>query len=177
MKSPDERKNSLIETDRLCIRPFSEADAEFVLRLLNSPSFIENIADKGVRTVDDAGSYLRDGPMASYAKHGFGLWRVGLKSDDTAIGMAGLIQREFLEHADIGYALLSEFFGQGYAYEAASAVMDYAREVLGKQRVLAIVNAENAASIRLLGKLGFASDGVLSLPDENRPVELFVSSA
>lgn len=173
MNNTAELNTTLIETDRLCIRPFSEADAEFVLRLLNSPSFIDNIADKGVRTLDDARAYLRDGPMASYVTHGFGLWRVGLKSDDTPIGMAGLIQRDFLEHVDIGYALLPEFFGQGYAFEAASAVMEYARGVLGTQRVLAIVNAENAASIGLLGKLGFEAEGTLNLPDDDCPVQLF----
>lgn len=162
-----------ITTQRLHLKPLSLDDAPFILRLLNEPSFIQNIGDKGVRDLDGACGYLRDGPLASYAQHGFGLWRVGLAGEDTAIGMAGLLKRDWLDDVDIGYALLPEYGGAGYALEAASAVMAHARSVLRLRRVLAIVNPDNAASIRLLGKLGFQGDGEVRPPGADRDVRLF----
>lgn len=164
-----------MNTERLQLRQFTLDDAGFVLRLLNDPGFIRHIADKGVRDLDGARSYLQGGPIASYAQHGFGLWRVGLAGQDTAIGMAGLLRRDYLPDMDIGYAFLPEYGGQGYAFEAACAVMDHARRALDARRVLAIVNRDNAPSIRLLGKLGFEDEGVVRAPGSEREVRLFAA--
>ncbi|MCZ6835861.1 MAG: GNAT family N-acetyltransferase [Planctomycetota bacterium] len=94
-----------IETKRLTIRPFCLGDADFILRLLNEPSFIENIGDKGVRNLEDAERYLQDGPLASYEQHGHGLWHVGLRESDVSIGMAGILKRDALDDVDLGYSL------------------------------------------------------------------------
>jgi len=122
-----------LETDRLRLRRLSvdDADAKFILRLLNEPSFIQNIGDRGVRTIEDARAYILQGPVASYEKFGFGLLLVEQKESGLAIGMCGLLKRDVLEHIDIGYALLPEFWSQGYALESASAVMSYVRVKLG----------------------------------------------
>jgi len=104
-----------LETPRLRLREFTEDDAAFVLRLLNEPSFIEFIGDRGVRSLDDARRYLREGPMVSYRAHGHGLLRVSLKIDDTPIGMCGLVKRDTLPESDIGFALLSEHWERGYS--------------------------------------------------------------
>ncbi|HSR64473.1 MAG TPA: GNAT family N-acetyltransferase, partial [Xanthomonadaceae bacterium] len=145
----------VIDTPRLVLRCLDLDDAPFFLRLVNEPSFIQNIADKGVRTLDDAREHLRNGPMASYARHGHGLWRVDLKDTGTPIGICGLIRRDVLDDVDVGYALLPEFCGLGYAAEAAAAALAHARDALGLSRVVAVVNADNARSLRLLAKLGF----------------------
>lgn len=164
-----------LTTARLRIRPFSLDDAPFVLRLLNEPSFIQIIADKGVRDLDDARRYLREGPLASYQRHGFGLWCVDLAEPGGPIGMAGLLKRDYLDHIDLGYAFLPEHTGAGYALEAAAAVMDHARTSLGVRRVLAIVNEHNARSIRLLEKLGFVGEGMIRMPGVEREVRLFAA--
>lgn len=148
----------LCRTNRLNIRHFVVADAEFILRLLNDRSFIDNIADRGVRSVADAERYLRDGPMASYAAHGHGLNCVELRESGEPIGMCGILKRDTLPYPDLGYALLPEHTGQGYAREAAAAVMQHATDELGLRRLLAIVNADNSRSIRLLADLGFLPD-------------------
>ncbi|PKL97108.1 MAG: GNAT family N-acetyltransferase [Gammaproteobacteria bacterium HGW-Gammaproteobacteria-7] len=145
----------LCTTKRLCIRRFVPGDAGFILRLLNERSFIDNIADRQVRSLADAERYLRDGPMASYAAHGHGLNCVELRESGEPIGMCGILKRDTLPHPDLGYALLPEHTGQGYAREAAAAVMQHATDELGIRRLLAIVNADNSRSIRLLGQLGF----------------------
>lgn len=162
-----------ISTGRLVLRPFTLGDDVFILRLLNDPGFVRHIADKGVRDLEGARRYLRDGPLASYARWGFGLWRVELADDDTPIGMAGLLKRDYLPDMDIGYAFLPEHGGQGYAREAAAGVLDYARGRLNAPRVLAIVKEDNARSIRLLERLGFEPEGTVRPPGEQADVRLF----
>ena len=162
----------LLDTRRLTLRCLDLDDAPFFLRLVNDPSFIANIADKGVRTLDDARENLRNGPIASYARHGHGLWMVELKDTGTPIGICGLIKRDVLDDIDVGYALLPEFCGQGYAAEAAAAALAYGRETLGLQRVVAVVNAENARSLRLLEKLGFRYERMVRLSPNDREIQL-----
>ena len=146
---------SLLETQRLIIRELNVDDAQFILTLLNEPSFLHYIGDKKVRNLDDARRYILDGPVASYERHGFGLFRVELKDSHIPIGMCGLLKREELPDPDIGFAFLPDFRNRGYAFEAAAAVLNYARQRLKLDRVLAIVNPDNDASIKLLQKLGF----------------------
>ena len=165
----------IIETERLQLRRLSVDDAEFILRLLNEPSFIQNISDRGVRSLDDARAYILKGPVASYEKFGFGLWMVETKPRATPIGICGLLKREVLEDVDIGYALLPEFWSQGYALESASAVMSYAREKLRATRVLAVVNADNQSSIRLLEKLGFQFERMVRLSENAPEIKLFAA--
>lgn len=161
-----------LETDHLTIRELTLDDAGFVLELLNDPGFHRYIGDKGVRDLAGAIGYLRDGPLAMYAKHGFGLWLVALR-DGTPIGMCGPLKRDNLEHPDLGFALLARFAGRGYAHEAASAVLAHAQTVLKLGPILAITAAENPSSINLLGKLGFRFERMIDLPGNAAPSRLF----
>jgi RimJ/RimL family protein N-acetyltransferase len=163
-----------LETKRLQLRPLTLHDADFVLDLLNEPSFIEHIGDKQVRTLEDARSYVELGPQASYAAHGFGLDCVELKSSGDSIGICGLLKRDFLDDVDVGYAFLPEYWSRGYAIEAVEAVMVDARDRLGLTRVAALVNSNNASSIRLLDKLGFRFDRMVSLHEGEPDVRLYV---
>jgi RimJ/RimL family protein N-acetyltransferase len=163
----------LLETERLLIRRLEAADAEFILELLNEPAFIQNIADRGVRTVADAAAYIQNGPIASYERFGFGLFWVGLKDTGTAIGMCGLLKRDFLDDVDIGFAFLERYRGQGYALEAASTVMEYGWRTLGLQRIVAITAPHNEASARLLGKLGMQFEGMVRMPGAAADSKLF----
>ena len=166
----------VLETERLRLRRLSIDDAEFILRLLNEPSFIQYIGDKNVRTIEDARLYLLNGPIASYQKYGFGLFLIELQDSGTPIGMCGLLKRDVLENIDLGYALIPEFWSQGYGYEAAAAVKSYAGQVLGMQRIVAVTNIENQSSIRLLEKIGFRFEKMLKLADDQEEVMLFGST-
>jgi RimJ/RimL family protein N-acetyltransferase len=161
-----------LQTDRLIIRELTLADAPFVLELLNEPAFHEYIGDRGVRDVAGAEKYLRDGPLASYAKHGFGLWGVTLH-DGTPLGICGLLQRDYLENPDLGYALLARHHGQGYAHEAAAAVVRHADGPLGRATLHALTAFRNPASVRLLGKLGFDFVKFFEQPGYPEPSRLF----
>ncbi|WP_342117801.1 GNAT family N-acetyltransferase [Pseudoduganella sp. OTU4001] len=146
----------MIETERLTLRPITVDDAAFYLQLLNEPSFLENIGDKGVRDLDGARAAILAGPVEMQARLGYSLWLVLRKEDGAAIGMCGLIRRDTLPATDIGYAYLPAYWGQGYAWEAAQAAMAYGRDVVGLTRLLGIVSPGNTASSQLLQKLGMS---------------------
>jgi [ribosomal protein S5]-alanine N-acetyltransferase len=162
-----------IETARMTLRPMVEEDAEFILELLNESSFIQNIGDRHVRTIDDARSYIVNGPMASYEKNGFGLCLVVLKETGESIGMCGLIRRNGLDDVDIGYALLPRFWSKGYAVEAAQAVKAYAKDVIGLKRIVAITDPANQGSIRVLEKIGLRFERMVRLSVDDIELKLF----
>jgi RimJ/RimL family protein N-acetyltransferase len=164
----------ILETERLSLRELNADDAVFILELLNEPAFIQNIADRGVRTIADARVYIEIGPIASYEKFGFGLYLVELKESDIPIGMCGLLKRDYLEDIDIGYAFLERFWSKGYAYESASAVMGYARNILKLRRVVATTTLDNQGSIRVREKMGFKFDKIITLPGYAEGSRLFV---
>ena len=145
---------TVLQTARITLRRLTVADASFMRDLVNEPSWIRFIGDRGVRTVEDARAYLVKGPMAMYERCGFGLWLCEARASGEALGICGLIKRDTLEDVDIGFAFLPRFWGQGYAREAAAAVLDYGREVLELDRIVAITSPDNTSSIRLLEKLG-----------------------
>ena len=166
----------VIETDRLTLRKFTENDAVFILRLLNEPSFLEFVGDKGVRTLDDARRYLREGPIASYAEFGFGLYLVQHREDSVEIGMCGLLKRPTLDDADIGFGFIPEFWSQGFATEAARAVLDRAKRQHGLNRIVAITAPHNSASIQVLEKIGLRFEKTLSLSEGSPEIFLFSTS-
>ena len=145
----------VLETERLQLCHLALADAPFILTLLNEPSFLRYIGDRGVRSLLDARRYLETGPIASYAHNGFGLWLAVRKADGAALGLCGLLRRPTLDAPDLGYAFLPAYWSQGYASEAAAAALDYGQRGLGLGRIVAIVAPENYRSIKLLEKLGF----------------------
>ena len=165
----------ILETERLILRQFSTDDAEFILELVNEQSFIQNIGDRGVRTLDDARAYILRVAVTSYEKNGFGLYLVLLKESGESIGMCGLIKREGLEDVDIGYAFLPKFWSKGYALEAALAVRDYARDVIGLKRLVAITDPENQGSIRVLEKIGMRYEKMVRLSADDIELKLFAA--
>lgn len=163
----------MIHTARLTLRELREADAAFILGLLNDPAWLLHIGDKGVRTLDDARAYIANGPVASHARHGFGLDLVELKADATPIGLCGLIKRDTLPDVDIGYAFLPQFRGAGYAVEAGAAVIEHARDTLALPRLAAIVSPDNHASIRVLEKLGLRFEKLVRMSAGGPETSLF----
>ena len=164
----------ILDTDRLTLCELSSGDAEFIFTLLNDPSWLRYIGDKGVRNLEDARRYILNGPVYSYSRFGYGLYLTKLKTDQTPIGLCGLLKRESLDDPDIGFAFLTEHTGKGYAYESAAAVMQYAKDELGLERVVAITSVENHSSIRLLEKLGLKYQGMINVSDEYPESKFFV---
>ena len=164
---------TVLETERLSLRELTVDDAEFIMTLLNEPSFLRYIGDKKVRNLDDARQYILNGPVASYERHAFGLNCVELRESHTPIGMCGLLKRDELPDPDIGFALLPDFWNKGFAFEAADAVLKDARERLQIERILAITSLDNEASINLLQRLGFRFEEVVQLSPNGEQLRLF----
>lgn len=166
---------AILQTPRLSIRELRLDDAPFIVELLNEPDFLRYIGDRGVRDLEGARAYLQGGPLASYAEHGHGLWLVQLRDNGAPIGICGLLRRQTLDAPDIGFAYLADYRGQGYGYEAARAVLDHGRDALGMERVVAITQPDNTASIGLLSKLGLRREGTVRLDAAGPDLELFAT--
>jgi RimJ/RimL family protein N-acetyltransferase len=163
----------VIQCERLSLRELDLHDAEFILRLLNEPGFLTFIGDKGVRNLDDAREYLAKGPLESYRRHGFGLYLVSRRGDESPIGICGLVKRDTLVDPDVGFAFLEEHWFKGYASEAAAAVLVYARDTLGIERIVAITAIDNWGSIAVLEKIGLTLERRVRLGDDSKELNLF----
>jgi [ribosomal protein S5]-alanine N-acetyltransferase len=144
----------MISSKRLIIRPATLKDAPFILELLNSSGWLEFIGDRNVHTVAEAETYLTTRLVGVNPTKGCGIYTIFTKENDTPIGMSSLVKRDYLEHVDIGYALLPEHEGKGYATEASEAVLDYAMNTLGHNPIVGICLKKHSASVRVLEKIG-----------------------
>ncbi|WP_242927798.1 GNAT family N-acetyltransferase [Pontibacter vulgaris] len=163
----------ILETERLRLREFILADTKFIIELVNTPGWIQYIGERNVKTDEQAVKYLENGPLKSYAQHGFGLYLAETKDDKKPIGMCGILKRDNLENPDIGFAFLPDFNGKGYAFEVASATLSYATNKLNLPTVLATVLPDNARSIKLLEKLGLRFIKTFCYPDSKQELRLY----
>jgi RimJ/RimL family protein N-acetyltransferase len=163
----------MLATERLRLERLTCDDSTFILGLLNEPGFIAFIGDKGVRTEDDARQYLRDGPIGSYATNGFGLYLVRLSDSGEPVGICGLVKRDEFDEPDLGFAFCEEHWGKGFASEASQAVLEHGRLDLGLRRIIAIADADNVASVKVLNKLGFRFERRVTMPGESDEVCLY----
>lgn len=145
---------TVIETPRLRLRTATLDDAAFYMELVNDPSWIANIGQRNIHTVEAASAALESGPMAQFRDHGYSLYILERLSDGALVGMAGLVRRDSLPGPDIGYAVRPAYWGQGYAWEAAAAIVQHAQHVLRLPTLYGITSLQNQASINLLNKLG-----------------------
>jgi len=171
--TPDAMSNWLIETDRLRLRPVTVGDTALMLAVWNDPAFIENVADRGIRTVEQAREAIKAGAQKLFDDYGYGPYCISLKSDGTLIGICGIFRRENIDDPDIGFGVLPDYCGKGYAGEAAKAVVKYARDTLGIGVLTAIVSPTNAPSIGLIEKLGLTFERMITMPGEDDAICLY----
>ena len=163
----------IVETPRLHIRELTIEDAEFVFKLVNEPSFLENIGDKGVRNLEDARQFILEGPWTSHRERGYGQFLVELKEGGDPIGVCGLLFRESLDVSDNGCAFLPQYWRRGFAFEAACAVMEYGRSTLGIETIVGLTSKDNLASIKALEKLGMKFDRMVKMSDDDPGTALY----
>jgi len=167
---------TIIETQRLLLQEVQLTDAPFIFELLNTPSWIKYIGDRGIRTIADAEQYIQKSFLDSYKKNGFGLYKMVLKTSNVPIGLCGLVNRVSLEDIDIGFALLPDYAKKGYAYEAANATMEYAWNQVGLTTVVAITSKDNANSQQLLEKIGLQQTDVITLEGDDEELLFYAVS-
>ena len=171
--TPDAGNNWLMETDRLRLRPVTVDDTALMLAVWNDPAFIENVSDRGIRTVEQAREAIKAGAEKLFEDYGYGPYCMSLKSDGTMIGICGIFKRENIEDPDIGFGVLPDYCENGYAGEAAKAVVDYARTTLGIGVLTALVSPTNAPSIGLIEKLGLTFERMITMPGEDDAICLY----
>lgn len=162
-------------TERLILRPTSIDDAEMMLQLLNSPKYIQNIGDRGVRTREDAMRYIQERFEPHYNKHGFGSFTLIKKNTSEKIGTCGLYVRPGLEVPDIGFALFEDFENQGYGYESASHLIEKLSKDFHLEKVSAITSKTNLPSQKLIQKLGLRFKKRVVLPNEDEELLYYES--
>ena len=160
-----------LKTARLLLRELEVTDTSFIVELLNSPGWLQNIGDRGVHTLSDAENYIRDRVTKSYTLHGFGLWKVIV--DEKPAGLCGFVKREGLEYPDLGFAFLPQYNGKGYASEAALACMNWMKEHRLYSVIQGITLPANIASIRVLEKAGLQFEKNIRLPGDPETLMLF----
>jgi len=164
---------TVLETERLLLTRLSYDHCEFIIELVNEPSFKQFIADKDVHSLEDARRYLREGPIGSYERLGYGLFLVTVKEAGIPAGICGLVKREEFDDPDLGFAFLVRYRRNGYASESAGAVLEYGFGELGLGRIVAMADPDNAPSVRLLESLGFAYERKVRMPDDDHDISLF----
>lgn len=164
---------TVLETERLLLARLSYDHCEFIFELVNEPSFKRYIGDKDVQSLEDAQRYLREGPIGSYERFGYGLFLVNVKDSGLPAGICGLVKREEFDDPDLGFAFLERYRRNGYASESARAVLEYGFDDLGLDRIIAMADPENAPSVRLLENLGFTYERKVRMPDDDHDINLF----
>ena len=170
---PNEASEWLMETERLRMRPVTVDDAALMLAVWNDPAFIRHVTDRGIRTLEQSRDAIRGGAQKLFEDYGYGPYCISLKSDGLMIGICGLFKRENLEDPDIGFSVLPEYCGKGYAGEAAQSVVEYARNTLGIGFLTAIVSPKNAPSIKLIKKLGLTFERMVTMPGDDDAICLY----
>ena len=162
-----------LETERLYLRRVTLDDADLLLAVWNDPAFMEHVGDRGVRTTEEAEEAMRAGALKLYADYGYGPYAMVRRDDGVRMGICGLFKRDNLDYPDIGFGVLPEFCGKGYAGEAAFAVLAHARDDLRIEELTAIVSPGNAPSIGLIEKLGLMFVGMITMPGDNEEICLY----
>lgn len=161
------------ETQKLILQPTTTVDAPFIFELLNSPKWLKYIGDRKVHTIDEAAKYIQIKMLPQLEKFGFGNYTVIRKSDRAKMGICGLYNREGMDGLDLGFAYLPEYEKHGYAYEAASKILEVGFKHFGYDKINAITSKENTASQKLLEKLGFQLQGTTQLATETEELLLY----
>ncbi len=165
----------VLKTERLSICEITTADSDFMYRLLNSPKWLQFIGNRNIQTIEDATHYIEHIIRPSYEKYDYGFYKICLNETETAVGICGLVKRDFLDNIDIGYALLPEYEQHGFAFEATQALFEYATTQLGLLKILAFTTPDNERSIHLLEKLGFSFVKTFLYPDTDEELNLYAS--
>ena len=139
----------VLTTERLQLHPCNRSDVAFLHMLWATDRIRYYLFDDRIITVDEARSFIQ-ASLDSFEQQHYGLWLVHCQ--DECIGFAGFLDAEAAP--TLIYGIHPDFWGQGYATEAARAVLDYGLKTLNLPKVNADVDEPNTASVRVLQKLG-----------------------
>ena len=138
-------------TQRLRLRPVVPDDLEPLAAIWTDPLVMRHMSGR-TRTAAERRDRIRE-LMEHQRQHGFGKWTVVERATDEAIGYCGIELYEGGPDVELGFCLARSAWGRGYATEAARASLEHGLAAIGFERVLAVVDPANRASMRVLEKL------------------------
>jgi len=158
----DKRIRDTIITGRLKLEILNLDDYDFLISLVNSKGWLENIGDRNIHSKEDAVEYINK----ILTTGNFIYWVVKIKDVNTPIGIISFLKRSYLENFDIGFAFLPNFSSKGYAFEAANEVLKMLSGLREFNVVLATTLFSNKKSIKLLSRLGFTFEKGIEIENE-----------
>lgn len=169
-------RHKLIETKRLFLRPTLEEDDKFIYQLMNTDKWKLFIGDREIHSVSDAREYIISRMHPQLKALGFANNTLIRKTDNVKIGTCGLYKRDGIDGLDIGYALLPEFEGFGFAREAVSAALSFGFDDLGYEKISAYILPSNQASITLVEHFNFQLNGLRKLSNDDEDLNYYILS-
>ena len=147
----------ILETPRLLLREMALADLDFVAAMLANPEVMRYYPNCYSR--EEAATWI-ERQLKRYARHGHGLWLVLDKASGQPVGQVGLLIQNVqgVDEKEVAYLIHRPFWRQGFATEAARACRDYAFEVFGRDRVIALIRPENVPSQSVAVKLSMTPE-------------------
>lgn len=160
----------IFETPRLFLRRFTEADAPLILQLNSDPEIVKYVHEPVLEKEEQAENIILNIILPQY-ENSLGRWAIHTKENNAFIGWCGLKYRPERDEIDLGYRLLQNAWGKGYATEAAQHTLDHGFNVLNLQLITGRAHVENIASIKVLEKIGmqFIEQGIV----DNCPVRTY----
>lgn len=151
-----------LETPRLLLRQFTEADLDALAAMYADPETMRYLGDGRTATRAETWRAIA-GMLGHWLLRGYGMWAVVEKQTGAMIGRVGFIDPEGWPGFELGWVIAGSHRGRGYAPEAATAALHYARQALRRERVISLIRPANAASIRVAEKIGQTHQGALTL--------------
>ena len=165
----------VLTSQRLNFRCFTNKDTALLMRVFSNPD-VMRYSDNGVQNLPWVKNWLA-ATQKSYQENNYGTWAVIRQQDNTFIGYCGL---EFVPdvagraEVALGYRFLPAYWGRGYASEAARACLDYGVGVLGLERIVAMIDPRNVASVRVAVKAGMVYGGDVMYAGYTHPDHVYV---
>ncbi|WP_427893771.1 GNAT family N-acetyltransferase [Kribbella sp. GL6] len=161
-------------TERLVLRPFRESDLEPWAVLNADPEVTRYL---GAALTREESERVAAAVNAAYERNGYGFLAVERRADGVFVGAAGLSREEFYpDDLEIGWRLAREYWGHGYATEAAASWLDYAFREAGLPRVIAVTDTPNVRSIAVMRRLGMRFDHEAVLTADGVPFDATIYS-
>jgi len=145
----------VVETERLCIRKITNADAQELSKVLADP-IVMKYSTVGVHCEEQILAYIAN-CQKQYSVNGYGHWAIYDSSNSEFIGVCGLNKHKIdsAEVIHINYRLATNQQGKGYAIESVLGILDFAKNSLKLKAIYALIEPENTSSVKVVNRTGF----------------------
>ena len=163
----------IFQTPRLILRQITIDDAPLILELNSNPEIVKYVHEPTLKTVEQAEEIITNIILPQY-KNNLGRWAIITKDNNDFIGWCGLKYRPEMDEIDLGYRLMQNAWGKGYATEAAAKTLEYGFRTLNIKLITGRAHIENLASIKVLEKIGmdFIGEGIV----DDCPVRTYIKA-